>query len=458
MYGSLHPRNQLYSQGIFWHLRWYLVLLATLLLAIGTAAAQERRALSQGRTARPFTWISGGGQHSLFISEGRVYAWGDNGAGQLGDGSIGGISDRPVRVSNATGLTDVVAVAAGAAHSVALDSRGVVWTWGENFQGQLGNGTGVPSPLPVAINPLPGVAGRVIGIAAGGQCTFALTVAGELWAWGGNLQGQLGDGSATDQWIPVHITGVVDVKQIAAGIEHTLALDARGRIWAWGRNDHGQVGNGTILPQLVPTELFVGQPSRSLIDIAGGGIHSLCIEANGGILAWGADASGQLGNGAVAGDQLLPFPVNTATGLARGVRVAAGALHSLALTAGGLVYAWGADGDGQLGLGSILPGADQPDPALIVTITGLPGSTALDAGDVHSLALQSEGRLLAWGGNMQGQIGNGSVAPVAEPIIIPNLSLHGLLATAAAWKQGYLLRTDGSIWAWGDNGEGQLGK
>ncbi len=457
MPGTLHSRHPGQLLAILVSLRWWLAILATLLLATGTAAAQERRALSQNRAARPSTWVAGGGQHSLLVSAGRVYAWGDNGAGQLGSGVIGGFSDRPMRVSNATGMTGVVAVAAGSGHSVALDSRGVVWTWGDNSQGQLGDGTGMASSLPVPISPFPGLAGRVVAIAAGGQTSFALTVAGEVWAWGDNFYGQLGDGTVNDRWSPLHITGVVDVKQVAAGIEHTLALDVRGRVWAWGRNDRGQVGNGTNLPQLTPTELFPGDPFRSFIDIAGGGLHSLCIEGNGDILAWGGDPSGQLGNGAVAGDQLSPVAVSKATGLDRAVRVTAGALHSMALTSRGRVYAWGADVEGQLGLGSSLPGSDRTEPALITAITGLPGATALAAGDLHSLALQSQGRLLAWGANTLGQVGNGSSSPVASPVRIPDLTLHSLLATAAAWKQSYILRTDGSVWSWGDNGEGQLG-
>ncbi|MFQ5768028.1 MAG: hypothetical protein ACE5ID_08605, partial [Acidobacteriota bacterium] len=388
------------------HPSWGPILAAGLmlqLLAAWPAAAQERRQPGQGRAARPEVFVAAGGQHTLVVSGGDLYAWGDNSTGQLGTGAPGPFQRTPVRVSPATGLVGVVAVAAGVAHSIALDSSGQVWSWGDN-------------------------------------------------AWG-----QLGDGSTADRLFPAMLTGVVDVKTLSAGGDHALALDVRGRIWAWGRNNRGQIGDGTTTGRTNPVELFAADPARRCIEIAAGGRHSLAIDHHGLVLAWGADDSGQLGNGALTGDQLLPGPVSWTNGFSRAVRIAAGGEHSLALTARGQVYGWGADGEGQLGDGAVLPAPPRDAPVKTAAITGLPGATALTAGQLHSTALLSDGSVAAWGSNLSGQVGNGSASAVSAPLILSSVRSRGMLCAAAAWKQSYSLKSDGTLWAFGDNLEGQLG-
>jgi len=420
--------------------------------------AEERRQIGQARSGRPHNFLATGGEHTLMVSEGRVFAWGNNTFGQLGDGKggLGVISRAPVKVSQPTGLAGVIAVATGHQHSLALDSHGAVWAWGNNTFGQLGDGSIIDRMTPVKLTGI--FTGRITAIAAGNDHSIALDASGEMWVWGHNNFGQLGNGSAIDSTVPIPLTGLAPpgVKAISAGIGHSLALDARGQVWSWGLNNRGQLGR-TALPTDFPVQINYPSPPQRFIEIAAGSEHSLAIEDNGTLWAWGADSAGQLGNGATAIDQVTPIQVNQANGFTRAVRIAAGAFHSMALTAGGTVYAWGANSEGQIGDGATLPGAQQNDPFLVSNISGLPGATAIAAGFQHSAALRSDGKLLTWGSNIGGQIGNGGTASVSAPIAVPTVGLRGVIATAGSWKQSYNLRGDGTVWAWGDNTEAQLG-
>ncbi|MDH4163772.1 MAG: FG-GAP-like repeat-containing protein [Nitrospirota bacterium] len=187
-----------------------------------------------------FATIAAGYYHSVAIggmiqADETVWAWGSNGVGQLGDGSNIG-KTTPVQVTGLTGT--VVAVAAGAEHTVAVKSDGTVWAWGGNYYGQLGDGGTINSSRPVQVSGL----NNVVAIAAGGYHTVALKVDGTVWAWGRNYYGQLGDGTLVDRFTPVQVNDLSDVTAIAGGFDHTVARKTDGTVWAWGRNDFGQLG------------------------------------------------------------------------------------------------------------------------------------------------------------------------------------------------------------------------
>lgn len=203
--------------------------------------------------------------HSLALkSDGTVWAWGSNSSGQLGNGTTTD-SETPVQVVNASGagsLTDVIAVAGQAQHSVALkrDSTGVseVWAWGDNGVGQLGDGSSNSSSMPVQVVG-PGGVGvltDVIAVAAGVQHTLALTSNRTVWAWGANLFGQVGDSTTSPRRTPVQVSGLFGVVAIAAGGYHNLALKQDGTLWAWGHNGFGQLGDGTTVNRAAPVEVI----------------------------------------------------------------------------------------------------------------------------------------------------------------------------------------------------------
>jgi len=180
-------------------------------------------------------------------TDGTVWAWGDNYSGQLGDGTT---TERrtPVQVS---GLTDVIAVTGGEGHGLALRADGTLWAWGDNYSGQLGDGTTTERRTPVQVSGLT----DVIAVAAGGYHSLAVKTDGTLWTWGDNWSGQLGDGTTTERITPVQILGLTDVIAIAAGWEHSLALKSDGTVWAWGLNDEGRLGDGTSDGRTSPVQV-----------------------------------------------------------------------------------------------------------------------------------------------------------------------------------------------------------
>jgi alpha-tubulin suppressor-like RCC1 family protein len=318
--------------------------------------------------------VAAGGHHSLaLLSNGTVTAWGDDGAGQLGNGLSETLSAVPVAVA---GLSGVSAIAAGGEHSLALLSNGTVMAWGANESGQLGTGNFNESDVPVAVKGLSGVS----AIAAGGEYSLALLKGGTVMAWGAGESGQLGDGKLKASDVPIAVKGLTGVSAIAAGGEHGLALLKGGTVMAWGANELGQLGeepDGEQELQLSDVPLAVKGVS-GVSAIAAGGADSLALTSGATVMAWGADADGQLGNGSTAG--FVPAPVAVA-GLSGVSAIAAGEQHSVALLGNGTVEDWGANEDGILGDGTSGGFSDVP-----VLVGGLTGVMGISAGAAHTLA------------------------------------------------------------------------
>jgi alpha-tubulin suppressor-like RCC1 family protein len=261
--------------------------------------------------------------------------------------------------------------------------------------------------------------------------------------------GQLGDGTTTTiapygKPTPVSVTGLsTGVTAIAGGGRHSLAIQ-NGAAKAWGLGSDGRLGNGSNADSSVPVS--VTDLSAGVTAVAGGEYHSLAIQ-NGAAKAWGDGSNLQLGNGSNA-DSNVPVSV---TGLSTGVTaVAGGALHSLAIH-NGAAKAWGAGGDGQLGNG-LNVSSNVP-----VSVTGLStGVTAIAGGTYHSLAIK-DGNVYAWGYDHQEALGNGaSLGSSNVTVQVLDLSID-LIDVAAGYQSSYALSSDGSLWVWGYNADGQLG-
>ncbi|WP_018587449.1 Ig-like domain repeat protein [Salinispora arenicola] len=353
-------------------------------------------------------------------------AWGDNASGQLGDGSTAD-SSMPVAVSLPAGVT-VTTVAAGAAHNLAVTSAGTILAWGDNSSGQLGDGTTSNRHTPVAVGLPTGV--TVTAVAAGAAHSLALTSAGTVLAWGANTIGQLGDGTTIDSPAPVDVNlpPGVTATAVAAGAAHSLAVTSAGTVLAWGDNASGQLGEGTTIPSRTP--VVVSLPSGvTATAVAGGDLHSLAVTSAGAVLAWGSNSSGQLGDGTTA-DRSTPVAVSLSGGTTV-TAVAAGIAFSLALSSAGAVLAWGSNSSGQLGDGTT---ADRSTP---VTVSSPAGTTvtAIAGGDAHGLAVTSVGAAIAWGNNSFGQLGDGTntdrVTPVAVSLPVGTTTLTAIAAGAA---------------------------
>ena len=312
-------------------------------------------------------------------------------------------------------------VAAGLYNGLALTSTGAVFAWGWNIVGQLGNGSTNGSDVPVRVR-LPGGT-RVTGIAAGFAHSVALTSTGAVLAWGKNYNGNLGNGSTTDSDVAVKVslpTGT-KVTAVAAGGEHSLAVTSTGAVLAWGYNADGQLGNGSTGASDVPVNVSVPTGTR-VTAVAAGALHSLALTSTGAVLAWGYNADGELGDGNRTNSDVpvkVKLPVSTKV-----TAVAAGGYYSLAVTSTGAVLAWGYNADGELGDGN-MRNSDVPVKVKLPAgrkVTAVAGGGLLEgvgensAGPGHSLALTSTGAVLAWGYNADGELGDGNMRNSDVPV------------------------------------------
>jgi uncharacterized repeat protein (TIGR02543 family) len=342
--------------------------------------------------------LSAGNFHTCALASGGIpQCWGANSSGQLGDGTTKD-SSTPVAVSGLAG--GALALAGGGLHSCAVNAAGGAICWGNNVDGELGNGTLVSSTVPV---PVSGLTSGVMAHADGASHSCALTSAGSVLCWGANASGQLGNGGTASSSLPVAVQGLSSgVIAIAAGDNHSCALTTLGTILCWGFNAHGELGTGTLVNSFVPVTV-TGLPAASpVVAIAAAANHNCLLTAAGGVQCWGSNASGQIGNGTLLN---APHPA-AVTGLTAGVAaIAARGFHSCALTTAGAVQCWGQNAFGELGNGTLVTA---PAP---VAVTGLAsGVVAIATGYNHSCALTTAAGVQCWGDNANGQLGNGTLA------------------------------------------------
>ncbi|MCL6577174.1 cadherin-like beta sandwich domain-containing protein, partial [Kyrpidia sp.] len=264
-------------------------------------------------------------------------------------------------------------------------------------------------------------------VSAGGGHSLVLTSDQTVWAWGDNTNGQLGDGTTTGRQTPTPAQGLSSVAQVSAGESHSLALMSDGRVFAWGKNSSGQLGNNSTVDSNVPVQVQ-GLPTN-VTAVAAGGNHSLALTSDGRIYAWGSNSSGQLGDGTTNNATAAEPVAGLLIGL-NPVAVSAGKDHSLALMQDGTVYAWGGNSYGQLGNGTTTASK------VPVQVTGLANVAAVSAGGYDSLALTSDGYVYAWGLNSSGQLGDGTTANRNTPVRVFNVLSTGALLTDLQLSDG----------------------
>jgi len=285
---------------------------------------------------------AGVGHTCALTGVGGVKCWGNNSSGQLGDGTT---TNRltPVDVSGLS--SGVAAIAAGGWHTCALTSVSGVKCWGQNGTGQLGDGTTTDRLTPVDVS---GLGSGVTAVAVGVSYTCALTSIGGVKCWGHNGTGQLGDGTTTQRLTPVDVSGLGSgTEAIVAGGGHTCALTTAGEVRCWGRNDRGQLGDNTTTHRYTPVD--VSGLGGGMEIIAAGAEHTCALTTAGWIKCWGGNGLGQLGDGTTT-DRLTPVSVS---GLGSDIEaIADGEWHTCALTSAGGVKCWGYNTYGQLGDGT----------------------------------------------------------------------------------------------------------
>lgn len=343
-------------------------------------------------------------------------------------------------------------------HTCISNTAGEVYCWGYNRYGQLGNGSAVTSNLPTAAT---GFAGQAKQVAAGGTYSCGISTVGQLQCWGNNGDGQLGDGTLVNRAVPVSVVGltsgathvstsnaIVSPSADPGGYQHSCAVTGAEAAVCWGHNFTGQLGNGLTTQSRTPVGV-VGL-SSGVSSVAAISNASCALTTAGAVWCWGSDSYGQLGAGAGRQDSLVPVMA-----ISGGVRVIIGGhLNVCALTNSGGVKCWGDGGNGMLGNGST---ANSYVP---VDVTGLTaGVVAISGSGFHACALMSAGTVKCWGYNQYGQLGNGrsgytekSTVPVDVVGLPPDVRAIG-----AGFGSSCAVTRNGRIFCWGRNSTGELG-
>jgi alpha-tubulin suppressor-like RCC1 family protein len=406
-----------------------------------SGAAQSGQCVGDACPGDPIVALRSGASHSCVLRlGGTVWCWGDNGDGQLGDGTT---TPRSSAVQ-AQGIGDATALAVGQRHTCVVRGDGTVWCWGDDSDGQLGDPSLTGRLLPGLVVGLD----RMRDLAAGSASTCALTIDGTVSCWGSNAHGQLGDGSGAPQPGPVQVFALTGIQQIASYAEHVCALRDDESLWCWGSNAKGQLGDGTATDQPRPVEVL---DLMSVTGVSTGSRHTCASTRVDGLFCWGDNDAGQLGQSDSA-PQPRPVPVPS---ISDPIAVAVGAQHSCAVRKSGGAWCWGDNSDGQLGDGTTRS-IDVPVP-----VTDFTNVVELAAGDGFTCGRRDEGTVWCWGDDHLGQLGTGSAVVRPAPFEVPLAPAAGggavALDVTAGGGHSCAVLADQSVACWGSNQSGQLG-
>ena len=318
------------------------------------------------------------------------------------------------------------------------------WSWSLASCGRTGDGTTVTKSSPVSV-----VGGFTdwCQISAGNRHSAGVRTNGSAWAWGLNSQGILGDGTTVNKSSPVSVIGgFVDWCQVSAGYGHNLGVRTNGTAWAWGYGAYGRLGNGAATNRSSPVSVIGGFVDWS--QVSAGREHNLGIRTNGTAWAWGNNALGRLGDGTTVNKS---SPISVVGGFTDWCQVSAGSEHSLGVRTNGTAWAWGDNFAGELGINSI---SDRSSPVSV--IGGFCDWCQVSAGCQHSLGVRTNGTAWAWGCNGQGRLGDGTATNRSSPVsVIGGFIDWCQVSGGCAHSLG--VRTNGSLWSWGCNRFGRLG-
>jgi alpha-tubulin suppressor-like RCC1 family protein len=334
--------------------------------------------------------------------------------------------------------TTFLKVVAGSAQTAAIDIRGDVYTWGINNVGQLGIGTSdmKQHPIPVKVKGLP----HIVDISVGGGHTLALTSKGEVYSWGSNNNGQLGNDSKIDSKVPIKVSQIPHVSSISAGSVHSVAVTKDGSVYVWGIWSNSQIGRHkerSLLPYKI-------EDLKEIVKVEAGGVHTLAIDIHGYVWGFGDNGAGQLGTG---DHRIFPKPIRI-PGMSNVDTIIASSLSSFALTEEGTLWAWGYNERGQAGLGT--------QQYIMEPRKVLEHIQFMAAGDDFAIAVDHNGDCWGWGDNKQGYLGNG----LPKDIIRTPQKMDGLhnITYISAFSNHFIVKDNlGNYHAWGDNYFGQIG-
>ena len=453
--------------------------------------------------------ISVGGRGTCALTTaGSVLCWGYNNNGELGDDSntdrdypVGVVeadgSDRLLRLGVKTlpwscypdGTCRLLSptlnyqnsgggvwgqIGSGDGHTCVLDSEGKVWCWGRAGSGQLGNNKRNHTDHPVRVVDADGSTDPledIVAISVGGYHSCALTSSAEVRCWGKGSEGRLGNGDTVDKNFPVTVVDVgggtdplEDIVQVSVGGEHTCALTGAGQVVCWGQGKDGRLGNDGIVSSSHPVWVVEAEdstdPLTGIVQISSGDRHTCALTLEGGVVCWGEDAFGQLGNNNNTKDRDYPVTVidrDESTEPLKGiVQISSGGLHTCALTSGREVWCWGQGNNGKLGDGK---NASTTFPVKVVAVGGgsapLSDIVQVDSGDAHTCALNFEGTVACWGSGDVGQLGNDATSSSKYPVTV--LGADNIVEIGVGYANTCGLSSSGRVVCWGLGSFGRLG-
>ncbi|MBE5041046.1 RCC1 domain-containing protein [Ructibacterium gallinarum] len=368
-------------------------------------------------------------------SDGTVWLWGNSATYGIGN------SLEPTQV---TGLSHITDIAIGYTHCLALSNGGTVYAWGDNDKKQLGVDSPNKASTPVQVPSLQ----SVIAVAAGNNHSVAVTSDGSVWTWGDNTYGQLGDGTTTSHTLPAIVSGIEDVIAISARGDHTMALKADGTVWTWGYNTYGQIGNGTTTQQTTPVQV---SGLSNIVQISAGIYGSAAVDTEGQLWTWGKNDYGQLGTGDTL-DRTTPVCVSSIGAI---LFVSMGEDATIVLKEDGSLWAVGNNQHFFFGVGKGWYGLT---PQRVLSIDDVQSASA---GFNFSILLKEDGTVWTYGDNNAGQLGVPGALNTSIPIQVYEADgqtpLSDVKQVAACDTTAYILKENGTVWAWGNNYYGELG-
>jgi len=322
-----------------------------------------------------------------------------------------------------------------------------LYAWGYNGKGSVGDNTAINRSSPVQI----GVLATWAGAGAGKYTSFGIKTDNTLWSWGYNGSGELGQNigfaTALSRSSPVQIGSLTNWSDVQGGGSNTIGLKTDGTLWTWGRANEGQIGDGQTINCSSPVQ--VGSLSN-WYKIASGRNNVLATKTDGTLWSWGLNNYGQLGlNISIAISRSSPVQVGALTDWEK---VAAGDYHAFAIKTNNTLWAWGRNNHGQIGDSTFNVNRSSP-----VQIGSLTNWDLVTAGISASAAVKIDGTLWAWGENDLGQLGDGTVINKSSPVQIGSLTNWSLVSGGKTGSFFAAIKSDGTVWAWGNNANGQIG-
>jgi alpha-tubulin suppressor-like RCC1 family protein len=422
---------------------------STILIPSGTPMSSPIQTQAGGNNWKS---VSCGYNHTTAIkTDGSLWLWGQDMYGQLGDGYSGSFYFAPIEtISLGTNWNES---AGGWNFTTAIKNNGTVWAWGKNDVGQLGDGTTVNKSSPIQIiaggSTLKSIteAGIVLHQLPPAQGLSDLDdffvrrdlfTAGNTWGWGTNATGNLGIGTTTVTSIPTQTSYGTNWRQISVGTGHTTAIKTDGTLWTWGDGTSGQLGDGYQVSRTLPDTVGAETVWRAT---SAGWKHTGAIKTNGTLWMWGDDTNCQLGFNN-ASPVRASIPTQAYHTVADWAQIAVGVNHAAGIKTDGTLWMWGDAGWGIIA-------------SPMQTIAGGTTWAQVSVGSGHTTAIKTDGTLWTWGYNQQGQLGDGTRITSSSPVQTIAGGTNWAQVTAAYYHT-MAVKTDGTLWVWGDNYYGAL--